>query len=422
MSPPLTWYHAGAEPFPPFPPLEGDAEADVCVIGAGLTGLGAALELAARGVRAIVLEKGRVGSGASGRNGGQVHSGQRRDQRWLEQHVGEADARALWRLAEDAKAHLKNLITRHHIACDWRDGLIVADHKPRFVADSHAHVRYMHDAYDYTRLEALDREALRALVRSPDYHGGYIDHGAGHLNPLKLVCGLAQAAAAAGVAIHEMTEADALDAGDPATVTTPHGRVRAGCVIIAGDALMRGLDAETDARLLPIASTVAVTAPLGARIADFLTSEAAVSDSRFVVNYFRPTPDGRLLFGGGESYSTRPVSDPARLVRAALAQVFPPLRDVTLDHAWSGIVGITRTRLPIVRRVGANAVSAAGYSGHGLALAPFFGSILARAALEPDARFDLLTRLPAPPFPGGARLRQPFLMAAMSYYALRDRL
>lgn len=421
--PPATWYHATAPAQVDHPALEGTVDTDVVIIGAGLTGLGAALRLAELGHRAVVLEKSRIGLGASGRNGGQLHSGQRQDQLYLEKAVGHADALALWRMAEDAKAHLKGLITRHGIDCDWREGLIDADHRARLVAGSHAYARHLRERYDYRQIETLDRDALRALVCSEDFHGGTLDHGAGHLHPVKLVRGLAAAAAKAGVALHEGSEALALAReGSGVTVLTPLGRVRASRAIIAGDALMHGLDPATDARVMSIASTVAVTEPLGDRLHDYLTTEAAVTDSRFVVNYFRPTPDGRLLFGGGESYSTRPVADPGRLVRKALAQVFPGLAGVRFDHAWSGLVGITTTRLPIVRSVRPNVLVAAGYSGQGLGLAPYFGSLLAEAGTASDARLDVLTRLPHPAFPGGRWLRQPLLIAAMSYFALRDRL
>ncbi len=419
---PATWYHATTPAPPAFPPLDGDVRADVCIVGAGLTGLGAALALAGRGVRVVMLEAASVGLGASGRNGGQVHSGQRRDQFWLESRLGRDDAMALWRMAEDAKADLHRLMAAHGIDCHWRPGLIEAEHKPRHVEAARLHVEAMGERYGYDGLEFLDREALRALVASPDYHGGAIDRGAGHLDPLKLVRGLARAAAAAGVALHEDTPVTQLAPGAPARVSTPRGAVTADHVILAGDALMTGLAPEIDRRTLPIASTVAVTEPLGARLRAILTSDAAVSDSRFVVNYFRPTPDGRLLFGGGESYSTRPVADPGRLVRAAMSRVLPQLADVRFEHAWSGLVGITRSRLPVVRRLAPGISAAAGYSGHGLALAPYFGRLLGEAVAARPAALDVLERLPVPAFPGGPALRRPLLWAAMTWYALRDRL
>lgn len=418
-----TWYEQADPSSPPrFPSLDGDRRVTVCVIGAGLTGLGAAISLAERGVDVLVLEKGRVAGGASGRSGGQVHSGQRRDQLWLERHMGIQDARRLWLLAEDAKRHLHELRERYIIPCDWTPGLILADHKPSYVAGSRAYVEHLHRQYQYLPIDYFDREELYTLVRSPNYYGGQYDAGGGHLNPLKLTLGLARAAAGLGVDIREGSEAKRIEAtGASAIVETDVGRVEADWVIVAGDALMDGLDTGVDSHILPIASTVAVTNPLPYP-EDFLNTDAAVADSRFVVNYFQKTQDGRLLFGGGESYSTRPVAHPARLVRRALAGVFPELAHVYLEYAWSGLVGVTRTRLPYVRRHGAHVLIAAGYSGHGVALAPYFGHLLAEVTAGALERFDLLGSLPVPAFPGGAWLRRPLLAAAMSYYALRDRI
>jgi gamma-glutamylputrescine oxidase len=416
-----TWYQSTLPAPAGHAPLDGDADTDVAIVGAGFTGLAAALHLAETGTRVAVLEKATVGSGASGRNGGQVHSGQRREQDYLEKAVGPDDAAALWCLAEDAKANLRNLVDRHAIDCEWQDGLIDVDHKARFVAESREYARHLQQRYGYDKLEIIDRDALRQMVRSDDFHGGVLDRGAAHLNPLKLVRGLAGSAVRAGAVIHENTEALEITQTDGVSVRTPRGRLRAARLILAGDALMRGLNSDVDARILPIASTVAVTPPLGDRLREFLTSPYAVTDSRFVVNYFRPTIDGRLLFGGGESYSTTPVRDPGRLVRLALAKVFPGLADVAFEHAWSGVVGVTATRLPVVRREG-NVVLAAGYSGQGLALAPYIGRLLAETVNASDERFDLLTRLPTPAFPGGSYLRWPLMVAAMSYFALRDRL
>jgi gamma-glutamylputrescine oxidase len=300
--------------------------------------------------------------------------------------------------------------------------MIYADHRARFVGDTHAYVDHLRTRYAYDRVEKLGRDEVRALVRSEDYEGGMVDRGGGHLHPLKYARGLARAAAAAGAEIFEQTKALKIEPGTPARVVTPSGTITADWVLVAGDSLMKGILPEADMRILPIASTIGVTAPLGERLKDYLNTPMAVADSRFVVNYFRPTADGRLLFGGGESYSTTYVDDPARLVRKALKTVFPALGDTEFDYAWSGVVGITPTRLPLVRRVQPNVLVAAGYSGQGVALAPFAGSVLAEAVAGTLERFDVLARLPVPPFPGGAALRHPLLVLAMLWYALRDRL
>lgn len=419
---PKSWYAATAHELPPYPQLTGTVRADVCVIGGGYTGLSAALHLAEAGLKVVLLEASRVGSGASGRNGGQIHSGQRRDQDWLEARVGLDDAKALWSMAEDAKALLHALIARHAIDCDVRPGLIVADHKPAYVAHSHAYARRLNEVYGYTQAAPLSREELRELVGSDVYHGGMIDHGGGHLHPLNLALGLAKAASHAGALLFEHSRALSIEEAAKVRVTTPTGAVEADWVLECGDGLQDGLDRRVDNYVMPIANYIAATEPLGARAKAIIANDAAVADSRFVVNYYRLSADGRLLFGGGESYTRRLRPNPGAFVRPYMLKIFPQLEDARIDYGWGGILGITMTRLPFVRKLSPRVLTAAGYSGQGVMLAPYFGMLLAQAIKGQLGELDLLARLPVPPFPGGPLMRWPLLVAGLSYYALRDRL
>lgn len=419
-----SWYAATANALPAFPRLDGAARADVCVLGGGYTGLSAALHLAEAGFDVVLLEAGRVGSGASGRNGGQIHSGQRREQDYLEAAVGMADARKLWDLAEEAKALVRDLIARHAIACDLRAGLIHADHKPHFVAESHAYAAHLRDVYGYDAMEPLSREEIGALVGTSAYHGGVLDRGAGHLHPLNFALGLAAAAQRAGARLHEGTRVTGFaETAEGVTVTTDSGAsVKAGFLLECGNGLMDGLDRRVDAHVMPICNYIAATAPLGERAKAIIANDAAVADSRFVVNYFRLSRDGRLLFGGGESYRRALRADVKGFVRPFMLKIFPQLADVPIDYGWGGVLAITLTRSPFVRRLSKHVLVSAGYSGQGVALAPLFGKILAEAVRGQVERLDLLSRLPVPAFPGGTMLRYPLLVAGLSYYALRDRL
>ncbi len=422
MNGPLTYYEATSRPLSAFPSLKGAKRADVCVIGAGFTGLGAALNLAEAGYSVIVLEQGRVASGATGRNGGQIHTGLRKDQLYLEQKFGRSQAWLLWEIGQAAVSEMDLRLKKHRIDAERREGLIYADHRGRFVDDTHRYVDHLREHYAYDKADKLGMSEIRSLVKSSDYEGGMIDRGGGSLHPLKYARGLARAAIKAGADIHENTKALEITSGKNARVVTPAGSVTADWVLVAGDSLMQGLVPEADARILPIASTIGVTKPLGKELKQYLNTPMAVADSRFVVNYFRPTSDGRLLFGGGESYSTTYVADPAAKVRTALRTVFPDLDGTEFDYAWSGVVGVTATRLPMIRRLQPNVLMAAGYSGQGVALAPFAGKVMAEAVMGTMERFDVLSQLPVPAFPGGAALRQPLLVLAMLWYALRDRL
>jgi gamma-glutamylputrescine oxidase len=327
------WYEATAHDHPDQPPLDGDVAADVCIVGAGFTGLGAASALAPR-AKVVVLEADRVGAAATGRNGGQVHTGQRRDQAWLEKAVGRDDALALWRLAEDARAHFKTLTDT--IPCDWRSGMIHARHRRGGEAEDAAHVALMADRYGYDQLALISEADLAEELGTGAYHGGLVDRGGGHVHPLNLALGMARQATAAGATIHENTRATTWrrESGK-IVVETARGRITCDQLILTGDGSLNDMAGKARARVMPINNFIAVTAPLGDLAEEIIRSNAAVSDSRFVVNYFRKTPDGRLLFGGGENYRPGFPRDIAGLVRRNLAKVYPRLAERP-DHPRLG--------------------------------------------------------------------------------------
>jgi gamma-glutamylputrescine oxidase len=362
---PDSWYAETVAPLAPFAPLHGEVRTDVCVVGGGYTGLSAALHLAEAGLSVVLLEAQRVGFGASGRNGGQLGSGQRQDQLTLEKMVGREAARRFWALGEDAKALVRDLVARHGIACHLKDGIAWAAESDRSVEDLHRYADHMDRHYDY-RIEPLDRDAFGALCPSPAYRGGVLDMGAAHLHPLAFALGLARAAEKAGATIHEGSEVTAMEEGDTVSLRTDRGVVRADHAILACNGYLGGLAPQVGARVMPINNFVVATEPLGSRAAEVLTRDVAVSDDRFVVNYFRLSHDGRLLFGGGESYGYRFPSDIRETVRKPLLRVFPHLADVPLTHAWGGTLAITMKRLPHLARLSDRVLTASGYSGHGV--------------------------------------------------------
>lgn len=420
---PRSWYAETADPLPRLPPAQGDLTCDVCVIGGGYTGLSAALHLAERGYDVILLEAQRLGFGASGRNGGQVGTGQRQDQDWLEGKIGKTKARALWDMGLESVALVRNLAARHAPDAGWRDGIIWAAHRARTVPGYHAYAEKIARNYDYHQLRPLDRASLRALVGSPGYHGGVLDMGSGHVHPLRYAFGLARAAQAAGVRLHEGSRVTAIRPGDPAVVETDGARITARFVALGCNGYLGGLEPSVAARVMPINNFIAATRPLTpAERGQVLNGGHAVADSRFVVNYFRLSHDDRLLFGGGESYGWKFPQDIAAKVRKPMAQVFPHLRDIEITHAWGGTLGITVNRMPHFARLAPNVLSASGYSGHGVAMATLGGKLLAEAVTGQAERFDVMAGVPTPRFPGGTALRQPLLVAAMVWFSLRDRL
>ncbi|MGR3312234.1 MAG: NAD(P)/FAD-dependent oxidoreductase, partial [Roseovarius indicus] len=276
---PPSWYAATVGPLEPFAPLRGETRADVCVVGAGFTGLSAALHLAEQGLDVVLLEAHRVGFGASGRNGGQLGSGQRMDQHFVEKQVGRDDAVKLWELAEEAKDLVKSLISRHKIDCHLKPGIAHMAFSNREVEEEHAYADMLAEHYNYPHLEKLDRAAAQALCPSPKYVGGTLDMTAAHLHPLAYALGLARAAREAGVRIFERTEVHRITEGTPARVATDKGVVSADHVVLACNGYLGGLNGKVAARVMPINNFIAATEPLGDDAARVLTRDVAVADT-----------------------------------------------------------------------------------------------------------------------------------------------
>jgi gamma-glutamylputrescine oxidase len=418
-----SYYQATARDAIEYPALVGYQRCDVCVVGGGLTGLSAALHLAERGYQVVLLERRRIAWGASGRNGGQLHSGQRRDQRYLEKHFGNELAKTLWDLAEEAKSEVRERIARHAIDCELTPGVLHAAHKPRAAAWWWDYCDWLSAHYDYPQLQPVSEAALRDMLQTHCYFGGALDRGAAHLHPLNYALGLAGAAHTAGAQLFERSGVLRIGKGSPVALETEHGRVEADRVVMACNAYLRGLVPAIDRYLMPINNYVLATESLGeTRARRLIRDNVAVADSRFVVNYFRLSADHRLLFGGGESYSRRFATDIAGFVRKFMLEVFPQLADTRIDFAWGGMLGITMNRLPSFGRLENDIYFAQGFSGQGLALTTLAGKLIAEAIGGTAERFDVFAGLPARPFPGGPRWRWPLLVLGMLYYRLRDRL
>lgn len=419
---PDSWYAATAIPMERFAALEGDVKADVCVVGGGYTGLSAALHLAEAGMSVVLLEAQRVGFGASGRNGGQLGSGQRMDQEGLEALMGGPEAQKLWQLGEDAKDLVKSLIARHGQDCHLKPGVAWTAFSEKEAAELHDYGRHLQDQYGYSSIELLDKDACWAVCPSPAYKGGILDHGAAHLHPLNYAFSLARAAAAAGAGIFEGSEVLDIQEGAKLRIRTAGGSVTADHLILACNGYLGGLNGQVAARVMPINNFVVATEPLGEDAARVLTRDVAVADTKFVVNYFRLSHDKRLLFGGGESYGYHFPSDISATVRKPMTGIFPHLKDVQIDYAWGGTLGITMKRMPYLARLAPNVLTASGYSGHGVGTATHAGQLMAQAIQGQAEGFNTMARVPAPRFPGGPRMRSPLLVLAMTWFALRDRL
>jgi gamma-glutamylputrescine oxidase len=407
---------------PEYPPLDGSRKTDVAIVGGGYTGLSAAIHLAEAGADVVLVEAGRIGDGASGRNGGQIHSGQRRDVLWLEERLGLERAKMLWDMAEEAKALVRALIVRFAIHCDLRPGVIEAQHKPSLMVEAAELVEALCHRYGYDRVQLLDKAEAAEALGSEFFAGAIRDRGGGHLDPYRFTLGLARAAAGLGAAIHENTPALSLGSDGGPLVRTARGDVRADHVIVATDGLSGRFEKASRRHILGINSFVVATEPLGDLAPKILPGGESAADSRFVVRYWRKTSDGRLIFGGGESSAGSVPADIGSFVRPHMVEIYPQLTHLPIAHGWGGVVSVTVPRLPYVREIAPSVWAAGGYSGQGVALAPFFGKLLAEAARGRLERLAVLTGLPIPAVPLPDFMRRVMITLAIWQGRLTDRL
>ena len=406
-----------------FPGLSGDISTDVCVIGGGYTGLSTALHLRQKGYDVVLLEAERIAWGASGRNGGHVGTGQRADQTSIEKWVGEEAAKDLWQLGLDAVQKVCDLINEHNIDCELGSGNLHLAAKPSHAGELQDELAHLESQYGYQQLTYLTPEAVAERTSARGFHGGLLDDGCKHLHPLKYALGLARAASEAGVKIYEGTRGHPQADGQSGEVKTENGRVKARHIVIGCNAYLGSLVPRMAGNIMPINNFVIATERLPSHLLPRINRDnLSMSDTLFVINYWKLSQDGRLIFGGGENYSSRFPRDIKAFVRPHMLNIYPELQDIDIDYGWGGAVGITLNRMPDFGRIGKHLWYAQGFSGHGVPTATMAGSLLADAIDGDTAGFDLMASVPTQRFPGGTLLRWPGLVAGMLFYSLRDKL
>jgi gamma-glutamylputrescine oxidase len=420
-SKPENYYRASLATGASRPRLEGAQRTDICIVGGGFTGLSAAFHLAAAGARVTLIEAETIGFAASGRNGGQLHTGFRKTQKQLERWLGEIHARDLWTIGEEAKMLVRELTTAHQIECFLKKGLVIAAHDRAAAQELADDTAYLRSHYGYTAARMMDAAETAAQLGTDVYPAARIDSGGGHLQPLAFARGLAQAGERAGAELYEFTKAREIETSNTGMhIICDSATIDAAQVIVACDAFTGDLLPQLAPYVAHVESFITATEPLPDELyGRVLPSDAAVADTRHVLDYYRKSEDRRMLFAGRESYFTVP-SDIARLVRPRMERVYPALKSARIEYAWRGTVGITRTRMPHFGRLGERVLFAHGYSGQGVALANLGGKVLAEAAMGKPERFDVLARVPPKRFPGGARLRKPLVSAGLLWFKLLD--
>ncbi|SDJ38386.1 gamma-glutamylputrescine oxidase [Vreelandella titanicae] len=417
-----SYYAASSNSTSQRPMLEGDVECDVCVVGAGFTGISAALHLAERGHRVVVLESVAIGFGASGRNGGQIVNSYSRDMDVIEKQNGAETARALGAMAFEGNQIIRQRIEKYQINCDLKEGnLFAASNKKQW--EGLKDQKSLWERYGHQELELLEGEEVKREIGSERYVGALVDHSGGHLHPLNLVLGQAAALESLGGKIFEHSPVTNVEHGEPVILHTPKGRVTAQRVVMAGNAYLQGLLPKLESKAMPCGTQIITTEPLSAELAArLLPNDKAVEDCNYLLDYYRLTADNRLLYGGGVNYGGQEPTSIEAAIRPKMLSTFPELDDVRVDYAWSGNFLLTLNRLPQFGRINSNVYYAQGYSGHGVTCSHLAGKLVAETISGEEARFEAFAQISHLPMPGGRLLRVPLSAMGAWFYAMRDRL
>ncbi|BFN28833.1 MAG: gamma-glutamylputrescine oxidoreductase [Gammaproteobacteria bacterium HGW-Gammaproteobacteria-9] len=419
---PASYYAATANSATARSELQDNKQVDVCVIGAGYTGLSTALFLLEKGYSVAVLEAAKVGFGASGRNGGQIVNSYSRDLDSIERTASAAAAKLIGEMAFEGSRIIRERVARYDIQCDLKDGGVFAAFNQKQMLHLETQ-KALWERYGYQHLELLDDRGIRQVVACDRYIGGMLDKHGGHIHPLNLALGEAAAVESLGGTIHEHSPVIRIERGETPLVHTPKGTVRAKFVVVAGNAYLGNLVPELAAKSMPCGTQVIATEPLSEELAhSLLPQDYCVEDCNYLLDYYRLAADKRLIYGGGVVYGARDPADIESIIRPKMLKTFPQLEKVKIDYAWTGNFLLTLSRLPQVGRLGSNIYYSQGCSGHGVTYTHVAGKVIAEALSGQAERFDAFASLPHYPFPGGQRLQVPLSALGAMYYNLRDRL
>ncbi|MEZ8018362.1 FAD-binding oxidoreductase [Vibrio splendidus] len=416
-------FYANSIPnMPEFPQLQGNIECDVCVVGAGFSGLSTALHLAEKGFKVVVLESAKVGFGATGRNGGQIVNSYSRDVDVIESRYSQPQAKALCDMIFEGGDVIRGLIDKYDIECDHkRGGLFTALNKKQLNGLEHHKKNW--ERYGNDQLTMLDAGQVEEAVGTQAYTGGLLDMRGGHIHPLKLALGEAAAFVSLGGQIFEQSAVTSIEKGISPVARTANGSVKSKYLVLAGNAYLGGLAPNISNKAIPCGTQVVATEPLtDEQLKQVLPSDYCVEDCNYLLDYFRLSADKRLLFGGGVVYGARDPQDIESLIRPKLEGIFPQLKGIKIDYTWTGNFLLTYSRMPQFGAFDDNIYYLQGYSGHGVTCTHLAGKLLAEALTGHAERFDAFAQLKHYAFPGGRHFQIPFTAVGAAYYNLRDKL
>ena len=427
-----SYYAASANEQPQYSTLEGDIEADVCVVGGGFAGLSAAIELADRGYKVVVLEAHHIGFGASGRNGGQLIAGLACEQDVIEKALGFDAAKQVWNMTLEALDLVRERVKRFDIKCDLVDGFLGVSVGAKKGKSLRKWFDNMATKYGYdSDAKWIEPAYLKDWISSPRYFNGYYDKRSGHVHPLNYCLGLAKGAASLGVQIYQNSAVTHMQQGETVKLQTETGSIKAKFVVLAGNIFLSEIAPELAPalakRIMPVGTYIIGTEPIDAKlVAKLIPSNAAVCDTCFALDYFRFSGSNnassqRMIFGGRVSYSAMTPRNLTQSMQARMTAAFPQLKDTKVEYTWGGYVDISMNRAPDFGRVAPNVYYLQGFSGHGVALTGLAGKLVAEAISGQAERLDLISSIKHHDFPGGRLLRTPALVLGMAWYQLREK-
>lgn len=418
-----SYYAASANAAPVREPLNGSQSFDICIVGAGYSGLSAGLFLAEKGHKVAIVEGAKVGWGASGRNGGQIVNGLNASLQTIEKRYGRDTSEFVASVVQEGQEIIRERVKTYDIKCDLKDGNLFTAYTDKHMQELEER-KALWESYGIRNQSLLSKEEIRARVGTDLYVGGMVDTTGGHMHPLNLALGEAAAFESRGGVIFEHSPVVSVDteAAQP-VIQTEEGQITAKTLLLCGNAYLGNVLPTLSKRVMPVSTQMIATAPLGDDLAQqLLPSDECVEDIRYILDYFRLSADKRMIFGGGVVYGGTDPEDVVKKIRPNMDKVFPALKNVKIDYAWSGNFALSFSRVPQMGRIGKNTYFAHGYSGHGVTGSHLFGRILSEAVDADVSRFDVFANVPWYPFPGGRALRVPYSAIGSWYYALRDRL
>ena len=419
----ISFYRSSVEDLNSQDQLTSDIDVDICIIGGGLTGISSAINLSKKGYSVILCEARKIGWGASGRNGGQLGIGMRKDQFTIEKKLGLKHAKELWSLGLEAVEDVKNLIKENEIDCHLVNGVMSTACFEKDIDEYKFEIEHMAKNYDFEGYQFFNKEKIREEINSKMYLAGLLNSGSYHLNPLKLTLGLAKVAQKNKVKIFENTPIKKIrEEGDRVQVMSKKGLIRANQVVVACNGYLDSILGSKKNKFMPINNYVVATEPLGEKRArQIIKNNYAVCDTRFIIDYYRFSEDWRMIFGGGETFTSNFVKNATSFVSKRMIKVFPQLQNVKIDYSWGGTLAITVNRLPHFGTLMNNKVSYAfGYSGHGLALSVLAGKLIGENIHGDHERFKFFSDINHMSIPLGSIFRRPIYSSAILYYKVRD--